>query len=85
MPYDTNAIWNLKYNTNQQIRNKNRHTDIENTLVVAKVGRGVRNESLGLAEANCYTGWINNKVLLYSTGDYSQHPVINYNGKECGN
>ena len=26
--------------------------------------------------------WINKKVLLYSTGNYIQHPVINYNGKE---
>ena len=25
---------------------------------------------------------INNKVLLYSTGNYSQYPVINHNGKE---
>ena len=24
---------------------------------------------------------LNNKVLLYSTGNYSQYPVINYNGK----
>ena len=24
-----------------------------------------------------YTGWINNKVLLYSTGNYIQYPVIN--------
>ena len=29
-----------------------------------------------------YTGWINNKVLLYSTGNYIQHPVINQNGKD---
>ena len=29
-----------------------------------------------------YTGWINNKVLLYSTGNYIQYPVINQNGKE---
>ena len=27
-----------------------------------------------------YLEWINNKVLLYSTGNYT--PVINYNGKE---
>ena len=27
-------------------------------------------------------GWINNKVLLYSTGNYIQYPVINHNGKE---
>ena len=29
-----------------------------------------------------YIGWINNKVLLYSTGNYIQYPVTNHNGKE---
>ena len=29
-----------------------------------------------------YIEWINNKVLLYSTGKYIQYPVINHNGKE---
>ena len=29
--------------------------------------------------------WINKKVLLYSTGNYIQHPVINQNGKEYKN
>ena len=29
-----------------------------------------------------YIEWINNKVLLYSTGNYIQYPVINHNGKE---
>ena len=29
-----------------------------------------------------YIGWINNKVLPYSTGNYIQYPVINHNGKE---
>ena len=28
-----------------------------------------------------YREWINNKVLLYSTGNYIQYPVINHNGK----
>ena len=32
-----------------------------------------------------YTEWINNKVLLYSTGNYSQYPVINHNGKNMEN
>ena len=27
-------------------------------------------------------GWINNKVLLYSTGNCIQCPMINHNGKE---
>ena len=38
-----------------------------------------------LAISRCkpsYIGWINNKILLYSTGDYNQYPVINHNGKE---
>ena len=29
-----------------------------------------------------YIEWINNKVLLYSTGNYIQYPVISHNGKE---
>ena len=29
-----------------------------------------------------YTGWINNKFLLYNRGNYIQYPVINHNGKE---
>ena len=29
-----------------------------------------------------YIEWINNEVLLYSTGNYMQYPVINHNGKE---
>ena len=27
--------------------------------------------------------WINNRVLLYSTENYIQYPMINHNGKEC--
>ena len=29
-----------------------------------------------------YIEWIDNKVLLYSTGNYIQYPWINHNGKE---
>jgi len=29
-----------------------------------------------------HIGWINNKVQLYSTGNYIQYPMINCNGKE---
>ena len=43
--------------------------------------REVRSESLGLAEANC-VGWINNDVLLYSTGNNIQCFVTNPNGKD---
>ena len=35
----------------------------------------------GLADVSYYMEWINNKVLLYSTGNYIQYPVINNNKK----
>ena len=39
---------------------------------------------MGLAEANSYTEakLLNSKVLLYSTGSYSQYPMINHKGTE---
>ena len=40
--------------------------------------------NLGLADANSSVEWINNKVLLYSTGNYIQQPMINRNGTEYG-
>jgi len=47
-------------------------TDIENRLVVAK-GEGVEEEDWELRISRCklllYTGWINSKILLYSTGN----------------
>ena len=59
--------------------------DIENRLVVTKgeeVRGGVEWE-VGFSRCKLlYTKWINNKVLLYSTENYIQHPVINHNGKE---
>ena len=33
-------------------------------------GREGWNESLGLADTACCMGWINNKALLYGTGNY---------------
>ena len=29
-----------------------------------------------------HTEWVNNRVLLYSIGNYIQYPVINHNGKD---
>ena len=41
--------------------------------------------SLGLADGIYIMDNImdNSKVLLYSTGNYIQYPVINHKGKEC--
>ena len=56
--YDITYMWNLKYNTNEHIyENRNRLTDMENRLVVAKLGRSMwegRIGSLGLTDTNYY-------------------------------
>ena len=39
----------------------------------------------GVADANCYTGWTSNKVLMCRPGGQSQYPVMNCSGKECTN
>ena len=65
--------------------NRNRLTDIENRLVIAKgegVGEGMEWEVRVSRCKLLYMEWINNKVLLYSTGNCIQYPVINHNGKE---
>ena len=42
-----------------------------------------RNWESGISRCKLlYIEWINNKVLLYSTGNYIQSPGINHNGKE---
>ena len=46
-------------------------------------GGGGKDWELGITRCKLlYIGWIKNKVLLYSTENYIQHPVINHNGKE---
>ena len=59
--------------------------DIKNRLMVAK-GEGVgggKEWEVGVSRCKLLrTGWINNKVLLYSTENYIQYPMINHNGKE---
>ena len=59
--------------------------DIENRLVVAKGegGGGGMEWEFGVNRCKLlYIEWINNKVLLYSTGNYIKYPMINHNGKE---
>ena len=47
-------------------------------------GGGGKDWEFGISRCKLlHVEWINNKVLLYSTGDYIQYPVINRNGKEC--
>ena len=59
--------------------------DIENRLVVAKVGWGRERNDWEIEVGRCkllHLEWINDKVLTYSTGNYIKSPGINHNVKE---
>ena len=67
---------------NLSTKQKDSQTEIR--LVVAKGGDGGGRKDWEFGIIRCkllYIGWIN-KVLLYSTGNYIQSPVISHNRKE---
>ena len=56
--------------------NRNRLIDIENSFDTDTVEGGMGKKGLEFGMSRCkllYTGWINNKVLLYTTGNYIQY------------
>ena len=56
-----------------------------NRLVVIKREKlgGVMDWQVVASRCNLlYTEWVSNKVLLYSTENYIQYPMINHNGKK---
>ena len=67
--------------TQVNLQNRKQRTDL--WLPRGRMGGGGMDLEFGLSRCKLlYTEWINNKVLLYSTGNYSQYPVVNHNGKE---
>ena len=78
-------MWNLKYDTNELIYETKRDSHIENKVMVTKGERDQR-DKVGVPGISRYKllhiKQINNKLLLYSTGNYIQCPLINHNGKE---
>ena len=70
-------MWNLKYDTNEPIYET--IMDIHNRL--CQGGGGVWEVGVSRCKLLCIE-WINNKVLLYSTGNYILYPMINHSGKE---
>ena len=77
---------NLNYNTHEPIH----ETDTENRPAVAKGEevRGGMEWEVGVSRRKLLCiEWINNEVLLFSTGNYRQYPMINHNlkkdKKEC--
>ena len=77
-------MWNLKYDTTELITKQ--ETDLwtwrTDLWLPQGVGGGI-NQEFGINRYTpLYIKEINNKVLLYSTGNYIQYPVIHHNGKE---
>ena len=77
-------MWNLKYNTNELICKIGTDSQTQRTdLWLLSWGQEGLDFECGISRYKLlYTEWINNKVLLYSIGNYSQYPVMNHNGKE---
>ena len=73
---------------NLSMKQKQTHKHRKQTGHCPKGGRvrEVKDWEFGISRRKLlYIGWIKNKVLLYSTGNYIQYPVANHNGKEYGN
>ena len=77
-----NVMRNLKYGTNELIyktERLNRHRE-ETCGCQGEGRRGGKNWEYMISRCKLlYIGWINNKVVLYRTGDYIQYPRINCN------
>ena len=84
VPCNITYMWYLKYDTNEPIYEMERESG-QRSLVVTRgkwVGKGME-WAVGISRCKLLCRvWINNKVLLYSKGNYIQYPVINCNGKE---
>ena len=79
-------MWNLKYDTNEFIYKTETDLQTQKTnlqLPKEKEGRGGINQEFGISIYTVlYRKQMKNKDLLYSTGNSTQYPVINHNGKE---
>ena len=79
-------MWNLKYGTNEAIYKTETDSQAKRTdlwLLRRRDRGGGRDWEFGISRCKLlYIRWINNRVLLYSTGNYIQYPVISHNGKE---
>ena len=79
IPYDITDMWNIKYGTNEPIYMAPK----EQTGGCQGGGSGGMDCEFGLGRYNLlHLEWINDKVLMSSTGNYIQYLLINHNGKE---
>ena len=79
-------MWNLKCGTNEpiyKIETDSQTYRIDLWLLRGRQRGGGKDWEFAVSRCKLlYIEWINNKVLLYSTGNYIQYPEINHNGKD---
>ena len=84
IPYDITYMQNPKCGTNEPIYKTEADSDIENRLMVAKGEVGGSGMDWEFEVSRCkllHLEWIDNKVLLYSTGKQIQTPGIDHDGR----
>ena len=76
-------MWNLKYDTDQYIYGKKKDSQKTDLwLSRGKMGGGGEDWEVRISRHKLlYIGWVNNKVLLYSSGNYIHYSVTNHSGK----
>ena len=83
--YEITYVWNLNM-TQMNLSLKQKQTRRERTDVWLPCEKGLGGGvdwEFGVSRCKqFYIGWINNKILLYSTGNYIQYLMINHNEKE---
>ena len=80
-------MWNLKYVTNGPIQKTETdvYSGIENRLVAVKEEEGESGKDGEFGVGRCkvlHLEWMENEVLLQSTGNYIQSPGRDHDGKE---
>ena len=77
IPYDITYTWNLIYCTSEPFHRKETHGCGEQPCGC----QGEVGGSLGLIdEKQLHSEWISNEILLHSTGNYIQSPVMEHDG-----
>ena len=77
-------MWNLKYDTSELIYETETPRQRADLWSPGQWGEKGQEREFGISRCKLLCReWINNKVLLYSIGNYIQYPVKNHNGKAC--
>ena len=79
------SMCNLKCDTNELIYKRETDSQMKRTALwlPRQGGRVGMDWDCEISRGKLFSiGWMNNKVLPFSTGNYIQYPIINRNGKE---